>query len=502
MNKKSKRILLLLGILIGLLLVVGASYAVWRLYLSQTNTSKLLSACFKVTLEDQDEINLENTYPITDSEGKSLTPYQFTITNKCDGNAAYQVNLEIMNTSTLTNMDYIKVMLDESDPLIMSSYTETTPILSNTTKAYKIKTGTLGARESKSYNVRIWMDKNTPAIDEVMEKLLEIKVSVNASYSTLTPDVTGAVETIASRVERSEDLTYDEAGNIRYIGANPNNYVSIDGEVWRIIGVFNNIKSDALDEHGETRIKLIRNEAIGAYSWDTSTSNDGWGINEWSQADLMYLLNPGYTGINGSLYWNSSKGTCYAGQNNATTSCDFTTTGLKSNLKSLIDEALWNTGSNGAETEYRAITTSKFYELERSNNTGKICASGRYCNDPLGRTTAWVGKVGLMYPSDYGYATGGGNYKREYCLSQVLNTWNTECYNDDWLYTSANHQWTLTPIATSSDSNSAFMVSTLGVVNAHTGAAGEWLVRPSVYLKSNVQILSGEGSSTDPFMLG
>ena len=168
----------------------------------------------------------------------------------------------------------------------------------------------------------------------------------------------------------------------------------------------------------------------------------------------------------------------------------------------LIDEALWNTGSNGAETEYRAITTSKFYELERSNNTGKICASGQYCNDPLGRTTAWVGKVGLMYPSDYGYATGGGNYKREYCLSQVLNTWNTECYNDDWLYTSANHQWTLTPIATSSDSNSAFMVSTLGVVNAHTGAAGEWLVRPSVYLKSNVQILSGEGSSTDPFILG
>ena len=136
-----------------------------------------------------------------------------------------------MNTSTLTNMGYIKVMLDESDPLIMSSYTETTSILSNTTKAYKIKTGTLGAMESKSYNVRIWMDKNTPAIDKVMEKLLEIKVSVNASYSFLTPDVTGAVETITSRVKRSDDLTYDGSGNIRYTGTNPNNYVSIDGEI-------------------------------------------------------------------------------------------------------------------------------------------------------------------------------------------------------------------------------------------------------------------------------
>ena len=501
MNKKSKRILLLLGIVISVLLVVGVSYAVWRLYLSQTNTSKLLSTCFQMELTDQDDINLENSYPITDSEGKSLTPYKFTITNKCDGNAAYQVNLEILNTSTLTNMDYIKVMLDEGDPLIMSSYTETTPILSNTTKAYKIKTGTLGARESKSYNVRIWMDKNTPAIDEVMEKLLEIKVSVNASYSTLTPDVTGAVETIASRVERSEDLTYDEAGNIRYIGANPNNYVSIDGEVWRIIGVFNNIKSDTLDEHGETRIKLIRNEAIGGYSWDTSTYNSGNGINEWSQADLMYLLNPGYTGINGSLYYNSGKGTCYAGYNNATTSCDFTTTGLKSNLKSLIDDALWNTGSNGTETSWHAITTSKFYELERSNNTGKICTSGTACNDPLGRTTAWVGKIGLMYPSDYGYATGGGNYKREYCLSQILYTWNAECYNDNWLYTSTNHQWTITPLGGSDISSHAFGIDMSGFVGGSPSGC-PWLVRPTVYLKSNVQILSGEGSSTDPYLLG
>ena len=503
MNKKNKRILLLLGILISLFLVVGVSYAVWRLYLSQTNTSKLVSTCFQMKLTDQDDINLENTYPITDSEGKSLTPYQFTITNKCDGNAAYQVNLEIMNTSTLTNMDYIKVMLDEGDPLIMSSYTETTPILSNTTKAYKIKTGTLGARESKSYNVRIWMDKNTPAIDEVMEKLLEIKVSVNASYSTLTPDVTGAVETIASKVERSEDLTYDEAGNIRYIGANPNNYVSIDGEVWRIIGVFNNIKSDALDEHGETRIKLIRNEAIGGYAWDASTYNTGWGINEWSQADLMYLLNPGYTGINGSLYYNSGKGTCYSGQNNATVACDFTTTGLKSNLKNLIDSALWNTGSNGTEKSWNDITTQEFYTFERSNNNGKICTSGGYCNDPLGRTTSWVGLVGLMYPSDYGYATGGGNYKREYCLSKTLYTWDSvaDCYNDDWLYTSVNHQWTLSPFARADSSGIAFFVTSSGVVSGYF-AAGGWLVRPSVYLKSNVKILAGEGTIDNPYLFG
>ena len=107
-----------------------------------------------------------------------------------------------------------------------------------------------------------------------------------------------------------------------------------------------------------------------------------------------------------------------------------------------------------------------------------------------------------MYPSDYGYATGGGNYKRKYCLSQYLYTWNAECYNDDWLYTSANHQWILTPLAISDAAANPFAVNLTGVITSGSGAAHPWLVKPVVYLKSNVQILSGEGSSTDPFILG
>lgn len=108
-----------------------------------------------------------------------------------------------------------------------------------------------------------------------------------------------------------------------------------------------------------------------------------------------------------------------------------------------------------------------------------------------------------MYPSDYGYATGGGNYKREFCLSQYLYTWNSyaECYNDDWLYVSANHQWTLTPRASSDRLYDVFEVSSSGIIT-NTAVAHGFLTRPTVYLKSNVQILSGEGSSTEPFMLG
>ena len=307
------------------------------------------------------------------------------------------------------------------------------------------------------------------------------------------------------------NLATDDYRNIRYIGADPNNYVSIDGETWRIIGVFNNIKSSALDEHGETRIKLIRNESIGEYSWDTSdsTTNNGYGVNEWSFADLMKLLNPGYEneGVGGSLYWNSKSGMCYVDKKNVTESCDFTNIGIKSSLINLIDNAVWNTGSPGTNlwTDASGGLARHFYAYERSENTGKICIGGTYCNDTVTRTTKWIGKVGLMYVSDNGYATSGGSItSRDSCLESYLTSWDNsniiDCKNNSWLHTKM-FQWTLTP---SADSNSATVVFSAGSNNGTncTNSYCRNAIYPAVYLKSSVKIVSGTGTDEDPFVLG
>lgn len=141
-------------------------------------------------------------------------------------------------------------------------------------------------------------------------------------------------------------LAYDGTvdNNLRYIGSNPANYVTFNNELWRIIGWMNNIDDGKGTK--ETRIKLIRNESIGNYSWDTSVSNNGYGVNEWSEADLMKLLNPGYESISigGSLYWNKKSGNCYNGRYNAYTSCNFTNHGLNNDSKNMIGEAIWNLG--------------------------------------------------------------------------------------------------------------------------------------------------------------
>ncbi len=532
MEKKKRNILVIIVLLIGVVVIIGVSYALWSLNLTQTGKNDIASSCFNITFTDKNNISLQKVYPILDEDGKKLTPYEFTITNTCDSYASFNVNLEVLNTTTLTNDDAVKVMISsktgatetEINTNLLSSYKTTTKTLNNAKTAFNLTTGYLNAKESKTYTLRLWLDENVDMNTKgVQNTKFSSKVVVTASYVEEIPK--SASETIASLVsgadtsstdvytvpnKTSDSCTYTLAydgttdNNLRYVGANPCNYVKIDNEYWRIIGVMNNIDDGTGKK--ETRVKLIRNESIGDYSWDSSESsvNDGWGVNEWSQADLMKLLNPGYESesVGGSLYYNNSSGNCYSYMENKTKACDFTSSGLKTNLKNLVGNTLWHTGSNDGVTYTEDnIVTSKFYELERSSNNGKICKLDDYCNDTVTRTTTWTGKVGLMYPSDYGYATGGGSTSnRTSCLAIELYNWGDagDCKNNDWLYNSNAWQQTISPSAHSWYASYVFGVDANGAVE--DGSAYPYcFIRPSVYLKSNVLILSGEGTLENPY---
>ena len=539
MDKKKRNILITIVLLIGIIAIIGVSYALWSLNLTQKGQNDIASSCFNITFTDKNNISLQKAYPIIDEDGKKLTPYEFTITNTCDSYASFNVNLEVLNTTTLTNNDAVKAMISsktgatetEINTNLLSSYKTTTKTLNNAQTAFNLTTGYLNAKESKTYTLRLWLDENVGMNTEgVQNAKFSSKVVVTTSYvegipatATIADLVSGAdtsstdVYTVPNKTSDSctYTLAYDGTtdNNLRYVGSNPCNYVKVDNEIWRIIGVMNNIDDGTGKK--ETRIKLIRNESIGRYSWDTSDGgvNDGLGVNEWSQADLMKLLNPGYESesVGGSLYYNNESGNCYKGFKNATKSCDFTTTGIKTNLKNLVGNTLWNTGTNGTNgwTSASNGLASHFYSYERSNN-GKICTSGdgfngNPCNDTITRTTTWNGKIGLMYPSDYGYATSGGSTsKRTSCLNKELDNWGSssysDCKNNDWLYNSSNWHWTISPSAGGHNANLAFFVYYDGSVDT-SGAGTDASVRPSVYLLSKTSILGGEGTETNPYTL-
>ena len=121
-----------------------------------------------------------------------------------------------------------------------------------------------------------------------------------------------------------------------------------------------------------------------------------------------------------------------------------------------------------------------------------------------GRPTEWTGYIGLMYPSDYGFATSGGYITgRSECLAIELYNWKdtsySDCKNNNWLYDSSIYQWTLTPY--SGSSYDVFRVYNSGDVSRNLVQIKN-SGRPSLYLKSNIEFISGTGTESDLYILG
>jgi len=280
------------------------------------------------------------------------------------------------------------------------------------------------------------------------------------SYDSASTDVITLEAPTSTGDTCTNTLAYDDYGNLRYVGANPCNYVSFNDETWRIIGIF-----DVASEEGgttEKRIKLIRSDSLGSYSWDYTSS--GSYTNDWSTSTLQKMLNSG-------AYYNRTTGTYY---NNSTTATnvDFSSTGLTSTAQSQIADAVWNLGGTASYDSSSNGLASHWYNYERGTTVY------------LGRPTSWVGKVGLFYPSDYGYSTAGGSTTdRASCLAKELNNWDSssylDCNNNSWLYSSSYDQWSLSP--KSDSSNNVFRVTQSGHVGGGNDAYYVRGVRPVVF---------------------
>ena len=334
-------------------------------------------------------------------------------------------------------------------------------------------------------------------------------------------DLVGTADNTSTVEINNTNLAYDGTSdkNIRYVVggisesvSNIKNYIYYNCddynnqnddtcEKWRIIGLFNNIKTSQDGNTTDSLVKIIRDDPFEEkYSWDSSDSNinGGKGVNEWSQADLMNELN--------NLYYNSSTGSCFYDINNSTKQCDFSLIGLKNDVtRNMIQSVIYNTSTGNGHDEvsrdyWKALQR---YYSERGNYTGKNCDYNVYCNDSVQRNTTWYGKIGLMYTSDYAYAVGGT--LRSTCLQKTQTSYdssNLDCYKYNWIYKNDIYQWTITPHGGGSGSY-AHDVSTVGkVISAAPASYNEIYVRPTIFLKADATI-SGldDGSIDNPFHL-
>ena len=287
------------------------------------------------------------------------------------------------------------------------------------------------------------------------------KIKCSVFFIVKPVSVTEKVTTLAT-TDTTNFATDDPDNNIRYIGAGPNNYVYFNCsdysnqsdstcEKWRIIGVFKNMTKE--DGSKADLVKIIRDDSLGYIALD---SND---VNDWSTASLQTTLNGTYA-----------------------------TGAFKNDLtRNAIESVVWNLGGLSSSVN----TTSTFYNAERGTTVYS------------GHATTWTGKIGLMYPSDYGYATSGGSTTdRATCLAKELYNWNSasDCYSNGYLSNNRYHQWTLTPYSLGIDY--VFIACTYGYVRTNSAYYDYNSARPAAFLKSNISITDvGNGTSSSPYQL-
>ena len=514
MNYKEEQIkaYVMIGTIIMLLVIFsGITYAFFSASNNKGSTSIILATSGKMVInyadgksdllvskdiQPSDTILVNKTFTLTGTNTTSglVMPYKVGI-NYVSEFSDGQIHYYIKRTSANTNVT--STLVGTANQTIPGNTTETgytTGILKKGNRYLELATGEFKANTSNqtiTFNLKLQFPDTGVSQDSEKGKTLTGEIVIN--YKETATDALMALydkEEKTSNISASGLFIDDTKDvNLRYTGANPNNYVEFanTGELWRIVGVFN-VKDSA--GKIERKIKLVRDESLGNYSWDTSDSsiNDGCGVNDWTDADLMKELNGDY--LDTTL--TANKTNWYNGKNNQQTGTFNYTTVIKEKYQNMISNSVWNIGGNGytGRIPYSINLLTQYYR-ERDIIT--------YQNS---RPTTWTGKVGLIYASDYGYASTNQECHNNLRVgvTYINNSWdytNGLCKTDNWL---AKNKWYWTLSSFTDTNNGMFVVRDGGAIY-DAGTYGISGIFPSVYLKFNVKITSGTGEKSKPYII-
>ena len=516
--KNKAKLFMIIGISVLLLAVIGSTLAYYVWVTSSAQETKITTSIGSAYVYFDGGSSIENAKlrPVSDkSKGVTKT---ISVKSNVSG-IKWNLYLDLVSLPDELKEESFKYALYNGSSVIKEGNFSSASITSNTSNCTVNNTTHITlvnnasvSTSTTTYTLYIWIDgANYENPMDMMNKSFSFKLHANGTGAVIQegkiPDITQTISNsfanqlvskyiasnktdvtnngIVYHYDETNKLMSDVNSNLRYYGASPNNYIyfncsdysnqsSSTCETWRIIGVF------------EGKVKLIRGSQIGTYSWDnknTSTgAEDNYGKNDWSDARLMKLLNPGYESetTGGSLYYNAKSGNCYAGQNNATTTCNFTSTGIKDTTRNLISDTTYYLGGHTSSSVY----PNEIYEKERGTTVYS------------GRPTTWPGKIALPYPSDYGYAADLSE-----CNQTLFDYDNSTCTSNNWMKSifTSSYNWLLTPV--SGYAYNAWYVYSAGNARSSSNAYFANGVAPVLYLGSELSIKAGTGSSSAPYQL-
>ena len=467
-EKKGIKISIILTLIGVVSLVTGITFAIYENTINAGKSQVIKTGIVNFTLtESTNGLVLDNLQELTDYEGMAQeTFYEFTIKNTGNTITDYEISLvdkpNSSYTGTILNEKYIKVgLLKNNSEEIIVNLKEVNRLIDKVT---------LDVDKSANYKLRLWLDLKDLK-DEEKEALVGQKIflalKINGIQNvnkiptgadtliklTNNKDNSGLYTITHAKDSTLQIGTNEDITEYRYRGASPKNYVTFNNEVWRILGVF---PTDDGTGNIENRIKLIKDQSIGNNYWNTTQVASTSTYNNWTGATLMKYLN--------GTYYNSL---------------------INSNSIDMVDDAKYYLGGFNAVN----ATIENMYGYER-----KISGNNTYYYRT--NPNSWTGKLGIMYASDYGYASAN-------CETKVLggnsSTDIRVCNATNWLYNIKVNEWLMAQLG--SNNGHAFYVVSSGYLSYYNVNSSSMAVRPTLYLKSEVRITEGDGTSSNPYKL-
>ena len=531
-NEKKKRTILY-GLLVTVLVLIGVTYAYYRITKTQTNSNVIgTRTCLNTTLtEETSEIVLSDAFPISDEDGLKQSPFTFTLTNNCDSYVKVTIAL-VSEYRTSTNTAYLKDNYVKSNLSTKGTNDGTSVILSTlslgevdtNTQGYVLKTTGLKNKEAKSFDLRLWLDSETTN-EQGLNKTWKGKIVVSvvaadepapapngwydAGSGTLlaslrdsnilkTPITTpGAAVSTADEALLASAVD-DYSTSYYFRGAVKNNYVQFANKCWRIVRIV-----------GDGSVKLVLhndNTAGAANPCDAANNSASAAFARYSGETYKSAFNPNYNdnayvGFKYGTVGSSSYEATHANTNNSTILTNLETW-YTNNLKtyeSVIDDNVWcNDKTNITDTTFNPYgysnvnglgygTNRTYYgatqRLVSTSNSAGGTGPSLKCNGELNKITSKVGLITADELALAGYAYNIGN------TTTYLQENATDTY---W--------WSLSPSLFNGSNASVWSVGgSSGYFNDY-GVRNTYGDRPLISLKSTTNA-TGNGTSNSPFII-
>ena len=505
-----------ISLLVSVICIISVSYAFFVLYLRQTDNNAVTAlSCFTSTLtEENSAINLSNEFPIKDEDGIKKTPFTFKITNNCNNYVKAYITIDPLKEGTANYIlsKYMKANVStkgSTDGTSLIIGTQNTKVLDNKHNGYIIKEVGLNSKESKEFDLRLWIDYDTtkeqaagmtylsqvvivtePGIDNTLAGTVLRNNKVQTPLTTPGAAISTADEALLASAE-------DDYGTSYYFrGAVTNNYVEFANKCWRIVRVA-----------GDDSVKLILhndNTAGATNPCDSANNSASAAFARYNGTTYTSAFNSSY---NDNAYVGFKYGTAGASDYNATHANTNKSTILinletwyTNNLKtyeSVIDDTVWcNDKTNVTDTSYNPWGYSNVTGLGYGTNVTYYGATQRLvgtsgsaggtgpslkCNGELSKINS---KVGLITADELAYA--GYAYAKN----------NTTTYLQE--NATDTYWWSLSPIYFDGGRAGVWNVDGSSGYFVRSSVYNTYGVRPSISLKPTTNA-TGNGTSDKPY---